>query len=164
MNKQLLTKENIVRIKSDKLFDKLKEFYEKFYGGSGVSKNKFFNDVIETRIDVYEKHEKDNWAFKNEKQTILDAIHEHTKRMNYFIKFSKPFIKNTYANIEIMLELITQMYNYMIFKMERSERKFFDENNEGFFNKLSCKLEKEKKKMFDYYDYEVELNQNDTKM
>lgn len=107
MNKQLLTKENIVRIKSDKLFDKLKEFYEKFYGGSGVSKNKFFNDVIETGIDVYEKHEKDNWAFKNEKQTILDAIHEHTKRMNYFIKFSKPFIKNTYANIEIMLELIT---------------------------------------------------------
>ena len=56
------------------------------------------------------------------------------------------------------------MYNYMIFKMERSERKFFDENNEGFFNKLSCKLEKEKKQMFDYYDYEVELNQNDTKM
>lgn len=51
MNKQLLTKENIVRIKSDKLFDKLKEFY----GGSGVSKNKFFIDVIERGIHVYEK-------------------------------------------------------------------------------------------------------------
>ena len=83
MNKQLRTKENIVRIKSDKLFDKLKEFYEKFYGSSGVSKNKFFNDIIQTGIDVYEKHEKDNWAFKNEKQTILDAIHEHTKQFAF---------------------------------------------------------------------------------
>ena len=163
MNKQMLTKENLIRIKDEKVFNKLNEMYGKFYGDMYISKNKFFNDILKIGVEVFEKQEKDNWALKNEKQTILDAIHEHTKRMNYFIKFSKPFIKNTYANVEILQEMLRQMYNYFLLKMDRTEKEYFENHFESYFNKLSNKLEESKQRMFDYYDYEVEMNQKNEK-
>ena len=45
MGKQTLTKENLIRIKNEKVFNKLNEMYEKFYGDLHISKNKFFNDI-----------------------------------------------------------------------------------------------------------------------
>lgn len=159
MTKPLLTKENLIRIKDEKVFNKLNEMYGKFYGDTHISKNKFFNDLLKIGVEVFEKQEKDNWALKNEKQTILDAIHEHTKRMNYFIKFSKPFIKNTYANVEILQEMLRQMYNYFLLKMDRTEKEYFENHFESYFNRLPNKLEESKQRMFDYYDYEVEMNQ-----
>lgn len=107
-----ITKENLIRIKNEKILCKLNETYNKFYKPCNVSKNNFFNTVIKIGIDVLEKQEKDNWTLKNEKQTLLDVIHEHTKRMNYFIKFSKPFIKNTYANEEVNQVMLRQMYTF----------------------------------------------------
>ena len=139
------------------------EMYEKFYGDLHISKNKFFNDILKIGIEVFEKQEKDNWALQNEKQTILDAIHEHTKRMNYFIKFSKPFIKNTYANVEILQEMLRQMYNYFLLKMDRTEKEYFENHFESYFNRLPNGLEESKQRMFDYYDYEVEMNQKNEK-
>lgn len=62
-----------------------------------------------------------------------------------------------------MLELITQMYNYMIFKMERSERKFLMKTIRVFLTSFHVSLKKKRKKS-DYYDCEVELNQNNIKM
>lgn len=158
-----ITKENLIRIKSEKILCKLNEVYKTFYKPCNVSKNNFFNTVIKIGIDVLEKQEKDNWTLKNEKQTLLDAIHEHTKRMNYFIKFSKPFIKNTYANVEILQEMLRQMYNYFLLKMDRTEKEYFENHFESYFNKLSNKLEESKQRMFDYYDYEVEMNQKNEK-
>ena len=163
MVKQMLTKENLIRIKDEKVFNKLNEMYGKFYGDMQISKNKFFNDILKIGVEVFEKQEKDNWAFKNEKQTILDAIHEHTKRMNYFIKFSKPFIKNTYANVEILQEMLRQMYNYFLLKMDRTEKEYFENHFESYFNRLPNELEESKQRMFDYYDYEVEMNQKNEK-
>lgn len=163
MTKPLLTKENLIRIKNEKVFNKLNEMYEKFYGDLHISKNKFFNDILKIGIEVFEKQEKDNWALQNEKQTILDAIHEHTKRMNYFIKFSKPFIKNTYANVEILQEMLRQMYNYFLLKMDRTEKEYFENHFESYFNRLPNGLEESKQRMFDYYDYEVEMNQKNEK-
>ena len=158
-----ITKENLIRIKSEKVLCKLNEVYNKFYKPCNVSKNNFFNTVIKIGIDVLEKQENDNWTLKNEKQTLLDAIHEHTKRMNYFIKFSKPFIKNTYANEEVNQVMLRQMYNFLMFKMEENDKKIFNEHLESYFNKLPQKLVDSKEKMFAYYDYEVDINQKDDK-
>ena len=98
-NKEI-TRDNLIRINDEKVIDLLNEMFEKTKNGC-QSKNKFFNEIIKLGVQVLQKQEKDNWAIQNEKQTLLDAIHEHTKRMNYFIKFSKPFIQTTYANSEI---------------------------------------------------------------
>ena len=163
MTKPLLTKENLIRIKDEKVFNKLNEMYGKFYSDIQKSKNKFFNDILKIGVEVFEKQEKNNWALKNEKQTILDDIHEHTKRMNYFIKFSKPFIKNTYANVEILQEMLRQIYNYFLLKMDRTEKEYFQNHFESYFNKLPNELEESKQRMFDYYDYEVEMNQKNEK-
>ena len=86
-----------------KMYDKMKDIVYQ-------SKNAFFNDVVRIGIEVLEKQEKDNWAIKNEKQTLLDAIHEHTKRMNYFIKFSKPFIQTAYADSEINQQILLHIF------------------------------------------------------
>lgn len=83
--------------------------------------------------------------------------------MNYFIKFSKPFIKNTYANVEILQEMLRQMYNYFLLKMDRTEKEYFENHFESYFNRLSNELEESKQRMFDYYDHEVEMNQKNEK-
>lgn len=83
--------------------------------------------------------------------------------MNYFIKFSKSFIKNTYANVEILQEMLRQMYNYFLLKMDRTEKEYFENHFESYFNRLPNELEESKQRMFDYYDYEVEMNQKNEK-
>ena len=47
-------------------------------------------------MDYVGKTNKKN-CYGDKYQALLDAIHEHIKRMNYFIKFSEPFIQTTYA-------------------------------------------------------------------
>lgn len=50
MTKPLLTKENLIRIKDEKVFNKLNEMYGKFYGDMQISKNKFFNDILKIGV------------------------------------------------------------------------------------------------------------------
>lgn len=74
-NKEI-TSNNLIRIKDEKVVETLNEMYEKTKNNY-QSKNKFFNDIIKLGVQVLQKQEKDNWAIQNEKQTLLDAIHEH---------------------------------------------------------------------------------------
>lgn len=101
--------DNLIRIKDEKVLAKLNEMYDKMKDIVYQSKNAFFNDVLKIGIEVFEKQEKDNWAIKNEKQTLLDAIHEHTKRMNYFIKISKPFIQTA------LMQIVKSTNKYSVF-------------------------------------------------
>ncbi len=78
-NKEIISN-NLIRIKDEKVVETLNEMYEKMKN-TYQSKNKFFNDIIKLGVQVLQKQEKDNWAIQNEKQTLLDAIHEHTKRI-----------------------------------------------------------------------------------
>ena len=147
--------ENMVRIKDEKVLSLLNEMYDRDKGFVYLSKNAFFNDVISIGIQVLEKQAKDNWAIKNEKQTLLDAIHEHTKRMNYFIKFSKPFIQTAYADSEINQQLLCILLNQMARKMSNAERELFLKELDNL-KVLPDSLAKLKKQLRANYLYEVE--------
>lgn len=156
MKKQdMITKENIVRIRDEKVLEKLNNVYDKYKDIVYTSKNNFLIDVIKLGVDVLEKQEKDNWAIKNEKQTLLDAIHEHTKRMNYFIKFSKPFIQTAYADSEINQQLLCILINYLTRKMDKIEFDLFMKDIEKL-KILPSDLEKLKKELRANYLYKVE--------
>ena len=152
-NKEI-TSNNLIRIKDEKVVDTLNEMYEKTKN-TYQSKNKFFNDIIKLGVQVLQKQEKDNWAIQNEKQTLLDAIHEYTKRMNYFIKFSKPFIQTTYANSEVNQQLMCVILNYFFSKMEVYEKNKFYKNLD-LFKVLPKNFEEEKYKLKHDYLNEIE--------
>ncbi len=152
--KKLITKENNVRIKDDELISRLNTTFTKFDIGD-TSKNTFLVYLLKIGVATYEKQWKDNWAIKNETTTLLDAIHEHTKRMNFFIKFSKPFIEETYANNEINQTLLLRMYRNMLDKLSPEEKQVFKEVVE-YYDKLPKEFEISKKKMIDYYRFKVE--------
>lgn len=86
---------------------------------------------------------------------MFDAIHEHTKRMNYFIKFSKPFIQTTYANSEVNQQLICVILNYFFSKMEVYEKNKFYKNL-NLFKVLPEIFEEEKLNLKSDYLNEVE--------
>ena len=153
-NKKVITKENNVRIKDDMLISRLNTAFKKFDIGD-TSKNTFLVHLLKLGVATYEKEWKDSWAVKNETTTLLDAIHEHTKRMNFFIKFSKPFIEETYANNEINQLLLLRMYHKMIEKLSPEEKREFKETAE-YYDKLPKEFELSKKKMMDYYRFKVE--------
>lgn len=153
--KNMITKENIVRIRDEKVLEKLNNVYDKYKDIVYTSKNNFLIDVIKLGVDVLEKQEKDNWAIKNEKQTLLDAIHEHTKRMNYFIKFSKPFIQTAYADSEINQQLLCILLNYLTRKMDKIEFDLFMKDIEKL-KILPDDLTKLKKELRANYLYKVE--------
>lgn len=152
MKNTLITKENVVRIKDRKLLVRLNDYLEKY--DYYTSKNAFFNELIKHGIEILERQEKDNWTIKQESQTILDAIHEHTKRMNYFIKFSKPFIKSSYANGEVNQKLLSKIL--YILKMDLSnEKKMHILMKSEIMEQLEDRLSKEKKELGETYEYEV---------
>ena len=153
-NKKVITKENNVRIKDDVLISRLNTAFKKFDIGD-TSKNTFLVHLLKLGVATYEKEWKDSWAVKNETTTLLDAIHEHTKRMNFFIKFSKPFIEETYANNEINQLLLLRMYHKMIENLSTEEKQEFKETVE-YYDKLPKEFELSKKKMIDYYRFKVE--------
>lgn len=153
--KNMITKENIVRIRDEKVLEKLNNVYDKYKDIVYTSKNNFLIDVIKLGVDVLEKQEKDNWAIKNEKQTLLDAIHEHTKRMNYFIKFSKPFIQTTYADSEINQQLLCLILNYLIENMDDFDKRHFLNDLQKHIN-LPEVLERKKSDLRANYLYKVE--------
>lgn len=153
-----IKQENIVRIYDKKLLERLNKMYAERKGIVYTSKNNFLNDILQIGIQTFEKQEKDNWAIQNEKQTLLDAIHEHTKRMNYFIKFSKPFIKSTYANCEITQKLLTILFNdFLKNKTDEEQSHLMDDIEKE--SKLLNYFEKMKKELLDVYDYKVEVNE-----
>ena len=147
--------ENMVRIKDEKVLALLNEMYDQYKEVVYLSKNAFFNDIIRIGIQVFAKQEKDNWAIKNEKQTILDTMHNHTKRMNYFIKFSKPFIQTAYADSEINQQLLCILLNQMTRKMSNAERELFLKELDNL-KVLPDSLAKLKKQLRANYLYEVE--------
>ena len=153
-NKKVITKENNVRIKDDVLISRLNAAFKKFDIGD-TSKNTYLVHLLKLGVATYEKEWKDSWAVKNETTTLLDAIHEHTKRMNFFIKFSKPFIEETYANNEINQLLLLRIYHKMIEGMSPEEKQEFKETAE-YYDKLPKEFELSKKKMMDYYRFKVE--------
>lgn len=91
---------------------------------------------------------------KNETTTLLDAIHEHTKRMNFFIKFSQPFIKTAY-DCEINQMILSVLLNYMIVKMDKTEKEIFFKDLEKYANLRDVFLDK-KKELKKYYTYQTE--------
>ncbi len=147
--------ENMVRIKDEKVLSQLNEMYDQYKDDLYLSKNAFLNDVIRIGIQVLEKQENDNWAIKNEKQTLLDTMHNHTKRMNYFIKFSKPFIQTAYADSEINQQLLCILLNHMARKMGNAEREMFLKELDNLKVLPEC-LAKLKKQLRANYLYEVE--------
>ena len=147
--------DNLIRIKDEKALAKLNEMYDKMKDIVYQSKNAFFNDVVRIGIEVFEKQAKDNWAIKNEKQTLLDTMHNHTKRMNYFIKFSKPFIQTAYADSEINQPLLCILLNHMARKMSNAERELFLKELDNL-KVLPDSLAKLKKQLRANYLYEVE--------
>ena len=144
---------NIVRIKDKRLLERLNGLYNKFK--NDYSKNKILNDILSSGVDVYEKVETDSWAFQHSRQTILDAIQEQTKRMNYFIKFSKPFIKSSYANGELAITLLLKICNYLTKDMSEDEKEFFMKYmlNDKI---LPDDYKDAKNRMFEAYDYQVD--------
>ena len=144
---------NIVRIKDKTLFDKLNKLFDKYK--TWYSKNRILNEVLETGINVFEKLETDSWAFQHSRQTILDAMQEQTKRMNYFIKFSKPFIRSSYANGELAITLLLKICNYLTKDMSEDERQNFMKYmlNEKI---LPDDFKDAKDRMYEAYDYKVD--------
>ena len=145
----------MVRIKDEKVLSQLNEMYDRYKDDLYLSKNAFLNDVIRIGIQVLEKQENDNWAIKNEKQTLLDTMHNHTKRMNYFIKFSKPFIQTAYADSEINQQLLCILLNHMARKMGNAEQEMFLKELDNL-KVLPESLAKLKKQLRANYLYEVE--------
>ena len=112
-------------------------------------------EVLRLGIKVLKKQDDDNWALKNETTTLLDAIHEHTKRMNFFIKFSQPFIKTAYADGEINQMILSVLLNYMIVKMGPTEKEMFFKDLEKYANLREIFSDK-KKELKKYYTYQTE--------
>ena len=150
----VISKSNILRIFDDEVLAKLNEDYSK-RGDIFTSRNAYLNNVLKVGIDVVAKQRRDNWAIKNETTTLLDAIHEHTKRMNFFVKFSQPFIKKSYANLEINERLLCIMFNYLVERMDEKEKKLFFANLKDY-SKLPEEFAEQKMQMQRYYDYRTE--------
>ena len=153
--KDVIPKDNVLRIRDDELLAKLNEIYSKMQGVVYSSRNNFLVEVLRLGIEVWEKQQKDNWAIKNETTTLLDAIHEHTKRMNFFIKFSQPFIKTAYADCEVNQQMLSILYNYMLVKMDSTEKRLFLKDLEKY-SELPQEFASEKKRKKDYYTYKTE--------
>lgn len=75
--------------------------------------------------------------------------------MNYFIKFSKPFIQTTYANGEVNQQLMCGILNYYFSKMEIYEKNKFYKNLD-LFKILPKNFEEEKYKLKHDYLNEIE--------
>lgn len=156
MNKKvyIIPKANVLRIFDDEVLGKLNEDYSKC-GDIFTSRNAYLNYILNVGVDVIAKQRRDDWAIKNETTTLLDAIHEHTKRMNFFVKFSQPFIKKSYANLEINERLLCVMFNYLVDKMDEKEQKLFFQNLKDY-SLLPEEFAEQKMQMQKYYDYRTE--------
>ena len=154
MSKEI-KEENIIRIKDKALLENANKIYGEMRDIVYTSKNQFFVDMLRNGIQSFETQSKDRWELQHERQTLLDAIHEHTKRMNYFIKFSKPFIRSAYANGEITMQMLSILFNYYILKMDYIERKEFDKKYEGL-KELPEDFEELEKQLREDYDNEVD--------
>jgi len=156
MKKQdVIAKENILRIMDENLLAKLNEDYAKKQDTIYTSRNAYLNDVLRIGLEVISKQRKDDWAIKNETTTLLDAIHEYTKRMNFFVKFSQPFIKKSYANLEIIEQMLSVWFNYMVVKMDATEKRLFFEGLSKYA-KLPEDFAEVKSELQKYYDYRTE--------
>lgn len=153
--KDKIGRDNVVRIYDNELLDNLNDEYTNLQEFMYSSKNAFLNDVLKLGVKVLKKQNDDNWAIKNETMTLLDAIHEHTKRMNFFIKFSQPFIKTAYADGEINQMILSILLNYMIVKMDKTEKELFLNNLEKYANLREIFSDK-KKELKKYYTYQTE--------
>ena len=151
----VIPKANVLRITDENLLSKLNEDYAKKQGTVYTSRNAYLNDVLSVGCDVIAKQRKDDWAIKNETTTLLDAIHEHTKRMNFFVKFSQPFIKKSYANLEVIEQMLSVWFNYMVVKMDEKEKRLFFEEL-AKYAKLPDDFAEVKTEMQKYYDYRTE--------
>ena len=151
----IIPKENVLRIMDENLLAKLNEDYAKKRSTLDLSRNAYLNEVLRIGIDVITKKNKDDWAIKNETTTLLDAIHEHTKRMNFFVKFSQPFIKKSYANLEIIEQMLSVWFNYMVVKMDATEKRLFLESLSKYA-KLPEDFAEVKSELQKYYDYRTE--------
>ena len=150
----IIPKSNVLRIFDDEVIAKLNEDYSKC-GDIFTSRNAYLNYVLKVGIDVITKQRRDDWAIKNETTTLLDAIHEHTKRMNFFVKFSQPFIKKSYANLEINERMLCVMFNYLVEKMDEKEQKLFFQNLKDY-SLLPEEFAEQKMQMQKYYEYRTE--------
>lgn len=148
-------RDNVVRIYDNELLENLNDEYANLQGFMYSSKNAFLNEILKLGVKVLKKQNDDNWAIKNETTTLLDAIHEHTKRMNFFIKFSQPFIKTAYADCEINQMILSVLLNYMIVKMNKIEKEIFFKDLEKYINLQDVFVEK-KKDLKKYYTYQTE--------
>lgn len=153
--KDKIGRDNVVRIYDNELLDNLNDEYTNLQEFMYSSKNAFLNDVLKLGVKVLKKQNDDNWAIKNETMTLLDAIHEHTKRMNFFIKFSQPFIKTAYADCEINQMILSVLLNYMIAKMNKTEKEIFFKDLERYINLREIFSDK-KKELKKYYTYQTE--------
>ena len=151
----VIPKENVLRITDEDLLAKLNEDYARKQGTIYTSRNAYFNDVLKIGSDVIAKQRKDDWAIKNETTTLLEAIHEHTKRMNFFVKFSQPFIKKSYANLEVIEQMLSVWFNYMVVRMDSTEKRLFFEDLAKYV-KLPKDFAEVKTEMQKYYDYRTE--------
>ena len=151
----VIPKENVLRITDEELLAKLNEDYARKQGTVCTSRNAYFNDVLRIGSEVIAKQRKDDWAIKNETTTLLDAIHEHTKRMNFFVKFSQPFIKKSYANLEIIEQMLSVWFNYMVVKMDATEKRLFFQDLSKYA-KLPEDFAEVKSEFQKYYDYRTE--------
>lgn len=153
--KDKIGRDNVVRIYDNELLYNLNDEYANLHRFMYSSKNAFLSDVLKLGVKVLKKQNDDNWAIKNETTTLLDAIHEHTKRMNFFIKFSQPFIKTAYADCEINQMILSVLLNYMIVKMNKTEKEMFFKDLEKYINLQDVFVEK-KKDLKKYYTYQTE--------
>ncbi len=151
----VIPKANVLRITDENLLSKLNEDYAKKQGTVYTSRNAYLNDVLSVGCDVIAKQRKDDWAIKNETTILLDAIHEHTKRMNFFVKFSQPFIKKSYANLEVIEQMLSVWFNYMVVRMDSTEKRLFFEDL-AKYAKLPKDFAEVKTEMQKYYDYRTE--------
>lgn len=151
---KLISKENMIRFLDENLQNEINDFYiknERLY----VSKNQMFNELIKMGLAVAKKELKDNWAFNKEKQTIMDAILEQTKRLNFFIKFSKPFIKTCYANSEINQKLLNRLYKNMNDSLYNTPITSMDYDR-GKWDNLQERLKTQKEELMAKYDEAVD--------
>ena len=151
----VIPKANVLRIGDSEMLAKLNEDYAKKRSTLDLSRNAYLNEVLRIGIDVITKKNKDDWAIKNETTTLLEAIHEHTKRMNFFVKFSQPFIKKSYANLEVIEQMLSVWFNYMVVRMDSTEKRLFFEDLAKYV-KLPKDFAEVKTEMQKYYDYRTE--------
>lgn len=151
----VIPKENVLRIMDKNLLEKMNEDYAKKQGTIYTSRNAYLNEVLRIGSEVIAKQRKDDWTIKNETTTLLDAIHEHTKRMNFFVKFSQPFIRKSYANLEVIEQMLSVWFNYMVVKMDATEKRLFFQDLSKYA-KLPDDFAELKTEMKKYYDYRTE--------